>query len=44
MIAPALRAKFEEDLVKAILTMLLVEKLITTAEFKALLEESKTLS
>ena len=44
MITPALKAKFEEDLVKAILTMLLVEKLITSAEFKAILEEQKKMS
>lgn len=38
-----IKTKFEEELIKAILTMLVVEKLITTAEFKAILEEHKKL-
>jgi len=38
-----IKAKFEEELVKAILTMLVIEKLITTAEYKAILEEHQKL-
>jgi len=39
----AINKRFEEELVKALLTMLLAQKLITSAEFQAILEEQKKL-
>lgn len=39
----AANTKFEDELVKAILARLATEKLITTAESKAILEEQKKL-
>jgi len=43
MTATAINTAFEEEIIKATLTMLVTEKLITSAEFKAILEEQKNL-